>query len=207
MALLSPVTNRPRPLGTLAAAVTVALVPLLLSACGGDAPATPRTTTVTITPTPTGTSTSSTTTTPTTTPPKTYAQAMQHFAAGKVDVAAKAAFTSPTGNIYCSISSSGGIPPGCEVGEGRITPPAGTCDTGGGGPKDVGRIEWSGDTPKPVCNGDTMFHPGMPVLQYGTIATAQGSPFQCLSENIGMTCINTTGKKGFFLAKGVYQLF
>ena len=41
----------------------------------------------------------------------------------------------------------------------------------------------------------------------GAIATVQGSPFQCMSENIGMTCVNTTGKKGFFLAKGVYQAF
>ena len=207
MALLSPVTNRPRPLRAVVAAVALALVSLVLSACGGDAPATPRTTTVTVTPTPTGTGTPSTSTTPATQPPKTYAQAMQHFSAGKVDAAVKAAFTSPTGNIFCSISPSGGVPPGCEVRDGRITPPAGTCDTSGGSPKDVGRIEWSGDSPKPVCNSDTMIQPGVPVLQYGAIATVQGSPFQCLSENVGMTCINTTGKKGFFLAKGTYTLF
>lgn len=207
MALLSPVTNRPRPVGALVAAVALALVPLLLSACGGDAPATPRTTTVTVTPTPSGTGTSSTSTTAPTSPPKTYAQAMQHFSAGKVDPAVTAAFTSPTGNIFCSISPTGGVPPGCEVRDGRITPPAGTCDTSGGGAKDVGRIEWSGDSPKLICNSDTMIQPGVPVLQYGAIAMVQGSPFQCLSENIGMTCINTKGKKGFFMAKGVYQVF
>ena len=207
MALLSPVTNRPRPVGVLATAVALALVPLVLSACGGDAPATPRTTTVTVTPTPTGTGTPSTSTTPPSSPPKTYAQAMQHFSAGKIDAAVTAAFTSPTGNIFCSISPSGGVPAGCEVRDGRINPPAGTCDTGGGGAKGVGRIEWSGDSPKPICNSDTMIQPGVPVLQYGAIATAKGSPFQCISENIGMTCVNTTGKKGFFMAKGVYQLF
>ena len=209
MAPLSPVVNRPHPLRLLAGVVTLAVVPVLVSACGGGGdPATPRTTTITVTPTPGGsTTTSTTTTTPPVQPPRTYQQAMQHFAAAKVDAAAKAQFTSPTGNIFCSVAASGDVPPGCEVREGRIAPPAGTCDTGGGGAKDVGRIEWSGDTPKPVCNSDTMIQPGVPVLQYGSIAKSQGSPFECLSESIGMTCINTAGKKGFFLAKGAYQIF
>jgi hypothetical protein len=99
------------------------------------------------------------------------------------------------------------VPAGCEVRDGRVTPPPGTCDTSGGGAKDVGRIEWSGDTPKPICNSDTMYQPGAQVLQYGAIAQVQGSPFQCISESIGMTCINTAGKKGFFLAKGAYTIF
>ena len=131
---------------------------------------------------------------------------MQHFAAGKIDAAAKPQFTSPTGNIYCSIAPSGAVPAGCELRDGRVTPPAGTCPPGAAA-KDVGRIEWSGDTPKPVCNSDTMIQPGAPVLQYGAIAMMQGSPFQCISESIGVTCINTAGKKGFFLAKGAYSIF
>jgi hypothetical protein len=204
------VSSRPRLARLAAGAVAAAVVTVALAGCGGGEPVTPRTTTITITPTPTGgstTSTTSTTTTASSQPPKTYAQAMQHFAAGKVDTAAKAQFTSPTGNIFCSISASGNVPAGCEVRDGRVTPPAGTCDSGGDSAKDVGRIEWSGDTPKPICNSDTMIQPGVPVLQYGSIATVQGSPFRCLSENIGMTCINTTGKKGFFLAKGAYTIF
>ena len=201
---------RPSTSRALVGVLAAAVVTLLLAGCGGGDPVTPRTTTITITPTPTGASTTSTTTTttaPAVTPPKTYEQAMQHFAAGKVDTAAKAQFTSPTGNIFCSIAASGDVPAGCEVRDGRITPPAGTCDSGGGGAKDVGRIEWSGATPKPVCNSDTMIQPGVPVLQYGSIAQAQGSPFQCVSETIGVTCVNTAGKKGFFLAKGAYTLF
>jgi hypothetical protein len=206
------VTTRPRRLlRALAGAGALALLPLVVGACGGGGdPVTPRTTTITVTPpAPGGTGTPTTSTRPTTaaaTPPKTYDQAMQHFAAGRVDAAVKAQFTSPTGNIFCSISPSGAVPPGCEVRDGRITPPAGTCAAGGGA-KDVGRIEWQGDTPKPVCNSDTMIQPGAPVLQYGSIAAVQGSPFQCLSESIGMTCINTAGKKGFFLAKGAYSVF
>jgi Family of unknown function (DUF6636) len=201
-----------RRLRALAGAFALAVVPLVATACGGGGePVTPITTTITITPTPSGTSrtstTSTTTTTPALQPPKTYEQAAQHVAAGKVDTASKAQFTSPTGNIFCSIAPSGAVPAGCEVRDGRVTPPPGTCDTSGGGAKDVGRIEWSGDTPKPVCNSDTMYQPGAQVLQYGAVATVQGSPFQCISESIGMTCINTAGKKGFFLAKGAYTIF
>ena len=213
MAPLSPVmpdrTTLRRPRRAVAAAFTIGLTALAASACGGgNQPTTPLTTTVTVTPTarPSGTSTTSpsstTTTTPALPPPTTYAQAMQHVAAGKVDTGGKAQFTSPTGNIFCSIAASGGVPAGCELRDGRITPPAGTCDTGGGGAKDVGRIEWQGDTPKPICNSDTMFQPGAQVLQYGSVAQVQGSPFQCVSETLGMTCVNTDSKKGFFLAKG-----
>ena len=200
-----------RRLRAVAGAVALAVVPLVVSACGGgNDPVTPITTTVTVTPSSGSskgtTSTTTTTTTPAAQPPKTYEQAMQHFAAGKIDAAAKPQFTSPTGNIYCSIAPSGAVPAGCELRDGRVTPPAGTCPPGAAA-KDVGRIEWSGDTPKPVCNSDTMIQPGAPVLQYGAIAMMQGSPFQCISESIGVTCINTAGKKGFFLAKGAYSIF
>jgi hypothetical protein len=200
-----------RRLRAVAGAVALAVVPLVVSACGGGGePVTPLTTTITVTPSSGSskgtTSTTTTTTTPAAQPPKTYEQAMQHFAAGKIDTTAKPQFTSPTGNIYCSIAPSGAVPAGCELRDGRVTPPAGTCPPGAAA-KDVGRIEWSGDTPKPVCNSDTMIQPGAQVLQYGAIAMMQGSPFQCISESIGVTCINTAGKKGFFLAKGAYSIF
>lgn len=212
-AVLPSTTTPQRRLRAAVGALALAAVPLVVSACGGGGePVTPLTTTITVTPSSGSTSaktptTTTTTTTPALQPPKTYEQAMQHFAAGKVDAGAKPQFTSPTGNIYCSIAASGAVPAGCEVRDGRVTPPAGTCDTSGGGAKDVGRIEWSGDTPKPICNSDTMIQPGAQVLQYGAIAQDQGSPFQCVSESIGVTCINTAGKKGFFLAKGAYSIF
>jgi len=206
-------TTTTRRLRAVAGAVALAVVPLVVSACGGGGePVTPITTTITVTPSSgsskgtTSTTTTTTTATPAAQPPKTYEQAMQHFAAGKIDAAAKPQFTSPTGNIYCSIAPSGAVPAGCELRDGRVTPPAGTCPPGAAA-KDVGRIEWSGDTPKPVCNSDTMIQPGAQVLQYGAIAMMQGSPFQCISESIGVTCINTAGKKGFFLAKGAYSIF
>ena len=210
-AVMPSTTTTTRRLRAVAGAVALGVVPLVVSACGGGGePVTPLTTTITVTPSSGSskgtTSTTTTTTTPAAQPPKTYEQAMQHFAAGKIDTAAKPQFTSPTGNIYCSIAPSGAVPAGCELRDGRVTPPAGTCPPGAAA-KDVGRIEWSGDTPKPICNSDTMIQPGAQVLQYGAIAMMQGSPFQCISESIGVTCINTAGKKGFFLAKGAYSIF
>ena len=211
-AVMPSTTTTTRRLRAVAGAVALAIVPLVVSACGGGEPVTPITTTITVTPSSgsskgtTSTTSTTTTTTPAAQPPKTYEQAMQHFAAGKIDTAAKPQFTSPTGNIYCSIAPSGAVPAGCELRDGRVTPPAGTCPPGAAA-KDVGRIEWSGDAPKPVCNSDTMIQPGAQVLQYGAIAMMQGSPFQCISESIGVTCINTAGKKGFFLAKGAYSIF
>jgi hypothetical protein len=199
------VTNRWRTLLTVMAVLGTSAI---VAGCDAAQPATPRTTTITITPTAAGSTTSAlTTTTATSQPPTNYEQALQHFSSGKIDAGAKATFTSPTGNIFCAIASSGGIPAGCEVNDGRIKPPAGTCDTEGGAAPDIGRIEWSGNTPKAICNSDSMIQPGAVVLQYGSIATVSGSPFQCLSETIGMTCISTAGKKGFFLAKGAYKIF
>lgn len=203
--------TRSRPLRSVAAALALGVVPLALGACGGgNQPTTPLTTTVTVTPSSAGSSnstpTTSTSTTPAPKPPTTFDQAMQHFAAGRLDAGAKAQLTSPTGNIFCSIAA-GDVPRGCEVRDGRVTPPAGTCDTGGGGATDVGRIEWSDDTPKPICSSDTMYQPGAQVLQYGSIAQVQGSPVQCLSETIGITCVDRAAKKGFFLAKGAYTIF
>ena len=67
---------------------------------------------------------------------------MQHFAAGKVDAAAKPQFTSPTGNIYCSIAPSGAVPAGLR-GARRPGHPAGRdLRAGAAAAKDVGRIEW-----------------------------------------------------------------
>ncbi len=198
-------------LPVLAAAATV----FALAGCGSsDQPVTPRTTTVTVTPSAAPTTASSSTTTPSTTtttaadkPPATYDEASRQFAAAKVDANAQRFFTSPTGNIFCSISTSGDVPAGCEVKDGRIAAPADLCPAGDAGAKDIGRVEWSGDAPKPICNTDSIYQVGAVVLQYGTIAAMSGSPYQCLSKEFGMTCIDTATKKGFFIARNTYVTF
>lgn len=183
----------------------------LVTSCSSGQPATRRTTTVTVTPTPSTPATSdpSTTGTPTAapaTPPKSYAEAEQHFAAGQLDTAAGSGFTSPSGNIFCSISTDNGAPPaGCELKSGRIAPAADYC--AGAAAPDIGRIELTAAGPKAVCNSDSIVQVGVPVLKYGAIAAVDSSPFRCLSETIGMTCLDVSAKKGFFIARSSYTIF
>ncbi|MDQ2782245.1 MAG: hypothetical protein M3Y26_06875, partial [Actinomycetota bacterium] len=108
------------------AATGLLLGSMLLGGCGSSTPAAPQTTTITVTPTPsassataTPTSTTSTTSTSSTTaalsPPTTFAEATARLATGTVDAAAGNAFTSPSGNIFCTVSNAGGTPVGCEL--------------------------------------------------------------------------------------------
>lgn len=187
----------------------IAASALLLAACGGGTPATPRTTTITVPP-PAATSTtpapsSSTTTTPTAAPPTSYDQAQAKFAAAQVDDGVKGQFTSPTGNIYCDIGTDGSTN-GCELKTGRIAPPTASFCPAGGAP-DIGRVQFTPQGPIAVCNSDTIAKDGVGVLKYGTISRIQGSPLQCVSESIGMTCVDTSQKKGFFMARDTFRIF
>lgn len=189
------------------------LVAVPLTGCGGGTPVVPRTTTITITPTAApvpATSAAQPTTPPVTeaslTPPANYAEAQTHFAAGTVDPAAGSAFTSPTGNIFCDIGAGAG-PRGCELKQGRIPPPSSTYCPAGAAAKDIGRVEFTADGPRAVCNPDSIIRPGVPMLRYGSIAKVAGSTLECVSERIGMTCVDTTQQKGFFIARDTYFVF
>jgi len=191
-------------------AAALPVLALLLTGCGAGPPTTPRTTTITVTPSEPPPSTSSTTTpatttTPTASPPTSYEQAIAHFATGQVDDQVKGRFSSPTGNIFCDMGTDGSTN-GCELKTGRIPPPtADFCPAGGA--KDIGRVELTPQGPKAVCSSDTIVKPGSAILTYGSISRITGSPLQCLSESIGMTCLDTTAKKGFFLARDTFLIF
>ena len=49
--------------------------------------------------------------------------------------------------------------------------------------------------------------PGAPTLAYGDIAHIDGWHYACLSEAIGVTCINENKTEGFFLHRGEYVIF
>lgn len=226
--------------GRVAAGVPVAVLALVLSACGSDDGATPEpdggganppssatppvrhstgapTTdmpkqTPTAGSSPSETPTEPTPSAPVTTPaepprppkgtPATYDEALAHFRAS-TETLQLSRFSSPSTNIYCVIKNRY-IPPSCELGEGGISDP----DYCGDGPTSViGRIELDDGNPTPVCNSDTIRQPGGQVLPYGAIATTPGSPVQCLSEEIGVTCLDTSSTQGFLLARGTYVLF
>ncbi len=132
--------------------------------------------------------------------PRTYDAALAHFDVAK-DMKALKKFVSPSGNIYCNVATSG--PKGCEINVGSVKDP----DVCPGNPVSdrVGRIEFHRGRAVPVCNTDTIRKQGAQVLPYGS-ATSFGR-FACLSERIGVTCINIKKTEGFFLHKGDYVIF
>lgn len=139
-------------------------------------------------------------------PPRSYDEAIEHFSAAFAlnDIPQELSrFETPTGNIYCVLDDAG-IPPSCEIAEGGVRDDAQCIEA----PSPVvGRIEFTERGPVPVCNSDTIRTPGPPILGYTGVAAFTGLSIQCLSEEIGVTCLNTGTKQGFFLARGRYQLF
>lgn len=204
------------------------VVAAALGACAAtEAPLPPVT--VTVTPTeaapatadstaiPTVAGTSSTPTTPTTTPrlsggsargaTTSFADAQARLARAKADPKVTGPFTSPTGNIFCTVAAGTAVA-GCEVQEGRIAPLASmSCPGGGGGATDIGRVELRPEGAVPVCNSDTIRVPDAPPLPYGSKTAAPGGPFQCVSESAGVTCVDTATKRGFFITKGAFTTF
>jgi hypothetical protein len=135
--------------------------------------------------------------------PRVYDDAVKHFQQAKGDVLPMKRFILPSGNIYCAIAVRG--PKGCEINEGAIKDPA-VC-SGVPVSKYVGRIEFQRGRATPVCNTDTIRIPGAHVLPYGSAARVRNSKYTCLSETIGVTCINLVETEGFFLHRGEYVIF
>jgi hypothetical protein len=136
--------------------------------------------------------------------PRTYDAAVSHFEHAKGDVLPMKRFKLPSGNIYCALAVPH-MPKGCEINEGAIKDPA-VC-SGVPVSKYVGRIEFQGGRATPVCNTDTIQTPGAKVLPYGSAAHVRNSKYTCLSETIGVTCINLVDTEGFFLHRGEYVIF
>jgi hypothetical protein len=136
--------------------------------------------------------------------PRTYDAALQHFGNAKGIERAYKKFVTPSGNIYCALKVKG-IPTGCELSQGSIKDP----DACPGNPVSdrVGRVEFHGGRAVPICNTDTIRTPGARTLRYGDIAHIPGWHYACLSEEIGVTCINENKAEGFFLHRGEYVIF
>jgi hypothetical protein len=213
----------------LAATAATSLLVAALAGCGGDdsgsgdpAPTATVTVTATGSATPTATPTVGPTVGPTddptaeptptvtspvpaTAPPTTYAEALARIGAAR-DVteqgaAQLAAFTSPSGNIYCALNQPSAYP-ACELRTGQVEDPSACGDQ----PMttQVGRLELHPEGAVPVCNTDTIVQPGAAVLAYGTAAFTRDTA--CVSEQVGVTCVSRAAPAGFFLAKGRYTL-
>jgi hypothetical protein len=135
--------------------------------------------------------------------PRTYDAALRHFSKATGREHAYKKFVTPSGNIYCALKM--GIPTGCELSRGAIKDP----DACPGNPVSeyVGRVEFHRGRAVPICNTDTIRTPGAKTLKYGDIAHIRGWHYACLSEEIGVTCINENKAEGFFLHRGEYVIF
>lgn len=135
--------------------------------------------------------------------PRTYDAALEHFDTWGSEPVRYRRFQSPSGNIYCVVKHDL-YPSGCEIREGAVRDES-VC---AGSPSSfVGRIEFYQRRAVPVCNTDTFWEPGAPVLGYGEAARVPGGDVMCLSETIGVTCISLSRTEGFFLHRGEYVIF
>ncbi len=136
------------------------------------------------------------TTAPTTAAPATAAPTT---ADGTIFRAESASFTSPSGNIACSLSSSGGA--SCYIAEKQwtIEQPAGCDDGDFGNAVDLGP---GGATFS--CYTDFAWDLNAPPLAYGD-ASAAGE-YICESDETGVTCTNGAGQ-GFKIARARVDVF
>ncbi|HEU5144275.1 MAG TPA: hypothetical protein VFT81_03795 [Dermatophilaceae bacterium] len=134
--------------------------------------------------------------------PADYAEAVGRVGSAPTSDSVQGFFVSPTGNIFCNLVEDGSVM-ACELAEGRVKAP-GTCPVDG--PQLVRRLELSADGVVPACSG-SIREGDAPRLRYGQRTVVAGTPIQCLSEKVGVTCVDTAGHRGFFLAKGTFATF
>lgn len=134
--------------------------------------------------------------------PSTYAAASARLAALKGAPHRSLSRFSTTGDVvYCVLKSSS-IPTSCELRTGAINDP-GVC--GQSMTEAVGRIQLGDDGAVPECNSDTIREPGATVVAAPAVVTS-GS-LACAVEKIGVTCVNTRTRAGFFLTPHKYATF
>lgn len=131
-------------------------------------------------------------------------EALARLEAARTAASVAGLFVSPSGNIYCSMVRDGAVM-ACELQEGRIDAPD-VCPPGESG--QVRRIELGADRVVAACSGTIRGEDDeAPKLRYGRRTIVAGTPIQCLSERVGVTCVDTAGRRGFFVAKGSFATF
>ncbi len=136
--------------------------------------------------------------------PADIGEAIARVMGAEVAASVQGVFTSPTGNIFCAVVEDGAVM-ACELAEGRVAA-EGVCPPDG--PQEVRRLELRGDGVRPACSGSIRpADASAPKLRYGRSTVVAGTPIQCLSEKVGITCVDTQGRRGFFVAKGTYATY
>ncbi|AYE96540.1 hypothetical protein C0J29_18815 [Mycobacterium paragordonae] len=109
-------------------------------------------------------------------------------------------FQTPSGNIACSLSSTGVA---CDINEHTYTPPP---------PPECGQhLAWGDrfvlEPGKPAtihCHGDTVRVPGERTLNYGQ--TASAGTLSCISEQSGVKCTDSSSGHYFEVSRDAFKL-
>jgi hypothetical protein len=109
-------------------------------------------------------------------------------------------FQSPSGNIYCTLDSSGAA---CDISDYTYQPPP---------PPECGKhISWGnrftlvpGKAGAIECHGDTLRVPGEATLNYGQ--TISAGTITCASEQSGMKCTDSSSGHYFRVSRASYNL-
>ena len=137
-------------------------------------------------------------------PPTTYAEAQAHVQAARTDGTTRdlTRFSTPGDAIYCQLKATKYLAPSCELRSGAIKDPQ-VC---GQAPSEfVGRVAIRRSGAEPECNTDTIRRPGADTVAPTALVTSGN--ISCVVEDIGVTCIDTSLQKGFFLTPGAYGVF
>jgi hypothetical protein len=136
-------------------------------------------------------------------PPTTYAQAQAHVQAARDDgkTSSLSRFSTPGDSIYCLLKSKY-LAPSCELRSGAIKDQQ-VCAQAPS--QFVGRVSIRKSGAEPECNTDTIRRNGADTVQPTTLVTSGN--IACVVEDIGVTCIDTSIQKGFFLTPGAYTVF
>ncbi|MDP7701340.1 DUF6636 domain-containing protein [Mycobacterium sp. TY815] len=109
-------------------------------------------------------------------------------------------FRTPSGNIVCTLDSSGAA---CDINEYTYTPPP--------PPECAQHIAWGNrfvlDVGKPAaihCHGDTLGVPGEPTLNYGQ--TASAGTISCVSQEAGVKCSDSSSGHYFQVSRDSFKL-
>ena len=117
-----------------------------------------------------------------------------------VDPASMTFFTSPSGNIGCSMSGMATV---CEIAEHAFAPPPKPPDC----ELDFGTmiVVGTGEPASFLCHGDTAFVEGAVVLPYDE--RMSNGVFVCASSRTHMACSTIDGVHGLELSRAAYRVY
>jgi hypothetical protein len=137
--------------------------------------------------------------------PASYDDAVQRFAAASRSSQVEGHFMTPDGGLFCTLVRDGAAM-ACEFQKDFAPAPAGYCDPSA--EQLVRRVEIDEKRVFGVCTDQRVANEwSAPWLKPGEKTTVEGTPLECLSEDAGVTCVDTASRRGFFVGHASFSTF